>query len=232
MHYAIIAAGQGSRMQQEGVTVPKPLVRLNGMTMIERLIHIFISEGASSISVIVNDEMPEVKEVLESMKLNVPLEVISMTTPGSMHSFSRLSDTIKGDRFCLSTVDTVSRKEEFGEYIRAFEADNDADGYMAVTSYIDDEKPLYVAVDNQYYITGFYDSQCEGVKYASGGIYALNRKSLPVLDRCMKTGVTRMRDFQRAMIADGLRLKAFPFKKIVDVDHASDIGKAVELIST
>ena len=37
MKYAIIAAGLGSRLQSEGVSLPKPLVKLNGEAMIDRL---------------------------------------------------------------------------------------------------------------------------------------------------------------------------------------------------
>jgi hypothetical protein len=35
-----------------------------------------------------------------------------------------------------------------------------------------------------------------------------------------------MRNFQRALLDDGLRLKAWPFGKVLDVDHATDIAKA------
>ena len=35
-----------------------------------------------------------------------------------------------------------------------------------------------------------------------------------------------MRDFQRELINSGMRLKAYPFKKIIDIDHAEDILKA------
>jgi hypothetical protein len=35
-----------------------------------------------------------------------------------------------------------------------------------------------------------------------------------------------MRNFQRALVADGLLLKAYPFSKVLDIDHASDIEKA------
>ena len=41
MDYAIIAAGEGSRLVQEGVTTPKPLIRLLGEPMIDRLIRLF-----------------------------------------------------------------------------------------------------------------------------------------------------------------------------------------------
>ena len=42
----------------------------------------------------------------------------------------------------------------------------------------------------------------------------------------MEKGMSRMRNFQRQLVADGLRLTAYLFSKILDVDHASDIVKA------
>lgn len=69
MNYAIIAAGEGSRLAQEGVQKPKPLVELCGEPMIGRLINIFTRCNAESISVIVNREMTEVKEYLDTLKL-------------------------------------------------------------------------------------------------------------------------------------------------------------------
>lgn len=50
MDYAIIAAGEGSRLAQEGVKWPKPLVRLNGVALIDRLIDVFMKNNATSIS--------------------------------------------------------------------------------------------------------------------------------------------------------------------------------------
>jgi hypothetical protein len=35
-----------------------------------------------------------------------------------------------------------------------------------------------------------------------------------------------MRNFQRALITDGLKLKAFVMDKVLDVDHQADIEKA------
>ena len=61
MNYAIIAAGEGSRLAQEGVKWPKPLVRLNDTALIDRLIQIFLNKKATAIRVIVNEEMKEVQ---------------------------------------------------------------------------------------------------------------------------------------------------------------------------
>ncbi len=51
MKFAIIAAGEGSRLVHEGVALPKPLVDLDGRPMIRRLIDIFLACDAEEISV-------------------------------------------------------------------------------------------------------------------------------------------------------------------------------------
>ncbi|MBR4723094.1 MAG: NTP transferase domain-containing protein [Muribaculaceae bacterium] len=226
MNYAIIAAGEGSRLVSEGVAKPKPLINLNGTPMIRRLIDIFLSCDAEEISIIVNNEMTEVREYLESLSLPVPLHLTVKSTPSSMHSFYEVSRKFNGGKFVLTTVDTIFREDDFRGYVEAFAADGDADGYMAVTSFIDDEKPLYIDVDDEMDITAFRDKPFDGVRFISGGIYGLNDKALRVLEDCMDKGVSRMRNYQRALVENGLLLKAYPFDKIIDVDHASDIATA------
>ena len=122
MNFAILAAGEGSRLAQEGVQLPKPLVRVNGEAMIDRLIR----------------------------------------------SFYELRQIMPKEKFCMTTVDTIFREGEFEKYIRLW-AESDADGMMAVTDYVDDEKPLYISTDSEMRITGFHDSERQ--TYISGGIY-------------------------------------------------------------
>lgn len=226
MNYAIIAAGEGSRLAQEGVKKPKPLVELNGEPMIGRLINVFTRCNAESISIIVNNEMKEVKAYLDTLNPGVPFNVVVKSTPSSMHSFFELSRVMKKGKFCLTTVDTIFREDDFARYIAAFEADTVSDGMMAVTPFIEDEKPLYVDVDNDMNIRAFRDAAYEGARFISGGVYALNDKAITVLEDCMSRGIARMRNFQRALIDAGLSLKAYPIEKIVDVDHAGDIEVA------
>lgn len=231
MHFAIIAAGEGSRLTQEGVKLPKPLVELNGVPMIRRLIDIFINCGAESISIIVNEQMTQVRQYIESLKLPVPLHLTVKSTPSSMHSFYEVSRSFTSGKFILTTVDTIFRPDEFFRYVKAFEADDSLDGSMAVTSFIDDEKPLYIDVDNYMHITAFCDKPFPGVKYISGGVYGLTRPALNVLTDCIDQGVSRMRNYQRALIEAGLKLSAYPFDKIVDVDHQADIATAESFLN-
>ena len=227
MKFAIIAAGEGTRLSQEGVRLPKPLVQLNGRAMIDRLIHIFMQNGAEEVVVVINNESPLTKVHLTELEKHsdIPLRVVVKTTPSSMHSFHELSPYLKEDRFCLTTVDTVFREDEFSRFIEAFNV-SDKDGLMAVTDYVDDEKPLYIGTDADLNITGFYDMPMPGMKYISGGIYCLTPQAIGTLEHCICSGMSRMRNFQRQLVSDGLRLEAYPFSKILDVDHAADIPKA------
>ncbi len=235
MKYAVIAAGEGSRLAQEGVSSPKPLVEVDGERLIDRLVRVFSQNGATEIVVICNEQMTSVRQRLEELRQTsrVPLRFIVKSTPSSMHSMWELSRWLGDEPFVLTTVDTIFREAEFGEYVAEFErlaASGEADGLMGVTDYIDDEKPLYVSTDAAMGITGFLDA-CDAPKYISGGIYGLTPRSIVTLRGCIERGESRMRNFQRALIADGLRLRAWAFSKVLDIDHKSDIGKAEEFLS-
>ncbi len=231
MNYAIIAAGEGSRLAQEGVSKPKPLVELQGEPMIGRLINIMLRCNAQSISIIVNEHMTEVRNYLESLTLPVPLNLVVKTTPSSMHSFWHLSKVIPKGKFCLTTVDTIFKETDFKGYIEAFEADVDHDGMWAVTPFVDDEKPLWVDVDGKMNITAFRDKAWEGAKYVSGGIYSMTDKAFVTLNDCITRDISRMRNFQRALVEAGNQLQAYSIDKIVDVDHAGDIATAEVFLS-
>lgn len=247
MKFAVLAAGEGSRLASEGAFVPKPLTKINGETLIDRLLRIFNANEAEEIVVIVNKLTSKVRQhlidnyntILEDGSQSqcpghamaaAPVRIVSKTTPSSMHSFYELGKFLHGGKFCLTTVDTIFKENEFAEYIAAFKK-SEEDGLMAVTPFVDDEKPLYVAVGEDMKITGFHD-QNEGDRYVSGGIYCLTSAALDVLDVCVSSGVSRMRNFQRRMVEEGLNLKAHVFNKIIDVDHVDDINKAEIFLKT
>ena len=235
MKFAIIAAGEGSRLAEEGILKPKPLVEIAGEAMIDRLMRIFRACGASEILVICNQLTTLVADHLEACRQQgFPMRYVVKTTPSSMHSLYELVPLLEGDEpFVVTTVDTIFRSEEFEAYVREWQrlaACGEADGLMGVTDFIDDEKPLYVQTDSQLCITAFLDST-EQPHYISGGIYGLMPCALDILRDCVVRGESRMRNFQRALVAEGICLRAYPFSKVLDIDHASDISKAEEFLA-
>ena len=236
MKFAIIAAGDGSRLAQEGVTEPKPLVKVREERLIDRLIRIFMGNNATEIVVICNEQMSDVASHLKMIQdkglngLPVPLRFVVKSTPSSMHSFYELRNFLRDDPFILTTVDTIFDESEFHDYVLSFQ-DKIAlgtDALMGVTDYIDDEKPLYVGVDNVMRINGYYDTPQADSHFISAGIYGLTAPSLNILEACIEKGESRMRNFQRALVAAGLQIEAYPLTKVFDIDHINDIRKADE----
>ena len=223
MRFGIISAGEGSRLASEGFSQPKPLVPICGVPMVERLVRIMQNCGANNIAVIVNGENPETVTLLKGL----PVDLVVKKTPTPMHSMMELAPYLEGDRFCVTTVDTVFSQSRFRAMMDEFSR-SPLDGLMGVTSLIDDEKPLYVGVDSDMMINGFHDSQ-DDCAYVSAGIYALRSDALDVLKGCLESGQTRMRYFQRQLLEAGMRLKAFDMGQVVDVDHVSDVARAQEI---
>ena len=236
MKFAIIAAGDGSRLAQEGITEPKPLVKVRGERLINRLIRIFMGNNAMEIVVICNEQMSDVASHLKMIQdeglngLHVPLRFVIKSTRSSMHSFYELRQFLRDEPFILTTVDTIFDEREFHDYVLSFQDKiaQGTDALMGVTDYIDDEKPLYVSVDNVMCINGYYDTPQADSRFISAGIYGLTASSLDILEACIEKGESRMRNFQRALVAANLRIEAFPLTKVFDIDHIEDIRKADE----
>lgn len=242
MNYAIIAAGNGSRLALEGVAQPKPLVKVQGECLIERLLRIFSQNDAEKIFVICNEEMKDVAAFIREKQKYYPIHLLVKSTPSSMHSLYELSQIMrkemKSEKFILTTVDTIFDEMEFSGYVSNFATDTSADAMMGLTTYIDDEKPLYVEVAADVdskdscpnIITGYFDSQ-NNCTHISAGIYGLSQNAFAVLDNCIETGQSRMRNFQRALVSSGLLIRPFMFSNVFDIDHASDVEKAEEYLS-
>lgn len=241
--FGIIAAGDGNRIKEEGSLLPKPLVEIENQPMIGRLISLMEECGAKSVSIIVNSDMPEVWEFLQGLVPTVScnLKLLSKKTPSSMHSFYELLNIMKPeDKFIITTVDTIFKSEDFKKYALYFQdAPKEIDGVMGVTSYIDDEKPLYVRTNSRKTIISYLDSPLDNdlnspidLQYVSAGIYGLRPSAIPVLQSCINGGINRMRNFQRKLVEEGLNLKAFDLGKVLDVDHLSDIMKANSFLTS
>lgn len=228
MVYAIIAAGEGSRLKEEGFTGLKPMVRVNGEMLIDRLIRVFLNNHASSILILVNEQSQELEQHLNNLSLTVPLRVFVRSTPSSFHSFYELlkqADQVP-EELCLTTTDSIFDEEAFSSYIKDFLKNRNNDGLLAVTSFVDDESPLYVTAAADRTIHNISNTSEEKEPFVSGGIYCLRKKALSLVPVAMERGVERMRNFQKLMIDEGLRLEAFSFGKIIDIDHITDIAKA------
>lgn len=232
MKFAIIAAGEGSRLSQEGIDLPKPLVRIDGEPMIDRLVRIFNENGAEEVCIIVNRLHPQTEA-----------HVRQLAKPGTggayphcrqdyaqLHAQLLRAEPVPGRPALLPNDGRHHLPRGRVRPVRGGVPPEPGRRTHGRDGLCRREKPLYVGTDADLHITGFHDND-EGDRYISGGIYALRPIALTTLRRCMAEGKSRMRNFQRALIEDGRRLQAWPFSKVLDVDHASDIRKAEQFLN-
>ena len=223
----IIAAGEGSRLLQEGCSISKPMIKINGIPMVGRLLAILSDYGFDEVNIIINEYTDDVFRYLSDVKdsYNFKLNIIRKTTSSSMHSLYELSKTVHDKAFHLFTVDSVFYKNEFQHYLKFCQNSTDKyDAIMAVTKYIDDEKPLYAEIKGVY-VTAFLD-KTDSPNYITSGFYYFNRDISYLLKKQVDSGSQRLRNFLRQLTAENFNIGYYEFSKTIDVDHIEDIKKA------
>ena len=78
----IIAAGEGSRLRQAGFTMPKPLVPVAGVPLLEGVIRNFVAAGIRSLTVIVNETERDCVEWAAARFPTLDVRFIVRTTAG------------------------------------------------------------------------------------------------------------------------------------------------------
>lgn len=231
MNLGVIAAGDGQRLKDEGITTPKPLININGHTLLERVIVLSGKYGFESVNIIINSAFR--KEVEESgifeKHSEVKGSVIYGSTQSSLHSLNRLKVLLSESNFCLMTIDSIFDETEFGSFLKQAEGINGYDGLIAVTDFVDDEKPLWIKTDESGIIKKF-SSEREGADYITGGIYFFKKGVIGLTDKAIEKDISRLRNFLQYLVDIGLNLKAVRFSKIIDLDHKSDIEEAEKFL--
>lgn len=223
MKGAVIAAGDGSRLGS--FAVPKPLVPVGGVPLLERVLTGLVEAGVDELALIVNARMPEVAEHARSLALGVPLELVIKSTPSSMHSLHELRQHLGGDRFVLCTVDSVLAPGALAGFVRGFAARPETELYLGVTDFVDDEKPLYIRLAEEGRVTALGEG-AEGSPLVTAGLYGMSPRAFPVLARAVAAGKERLRTFLALLLEEGLEARGHHLGKVVDVDRPSDVAVA------
>jgi len=230
MKLAIIAAGEGSRLQSEGISTPKPLIKINGIPMIDRIINIASENNIKEVFCIVNEYSESVRQHLIETKYKIPVTVHVKTTPSSLHSLYELSGYAH-EQFLLATADTVFSDKDFKRFIEYINSNSDFDVLLSVTGIFEDDKPLCVELDEEDRITSFHNER-DNHQWATGGIYYFRVNIKNELEYAVNKGMQRLRRFFGMLLEKGIKMKVQKFERIIDVDHAADIADAEDFLNT
>src|SRR2546428_387293 len=126
--------------------MPKPLVPVAGVPLIEWVIGNFLAAGITSLVAIVNEQARECRDLVHARFPDLDAEVIVKTTPSSLESFFEINRRLGGGRALVSTVDAWCRTDDFVRFVEAALRRPPDASVLAVTPLVADENPLWVDV--------------------------------------------------------------------------------------
>ena len=228
MKAGIIAAGLGERFKNAGITVPKPLLTVGGKTLVERAIHAVVAAGANEIALIVNAKHPEVERYVRERTWPVPVRLTVKTTPSSMESFFTLAPHLADSPFLLTTVDAVAAEGSLDALAHAGLAAGPC-GTLAVTSFVEDEKPLWVRLGADATILALGASAADS-GWVTSGTYFFFPEVYAHVAEARGRGLGALRQFLALLLEKGERLHGFRAGKSIDVDRPEDLAVAERFV--
>ena len=228
MHALILAGGEGSRLRADGVATPKAFVEIGGRPLVFRLAETLRSLGCVSITAAVRRRVLDEAAALARDARGAGLHVVPCDTPSSLHTLARGLESVPPGPVLCTMVDTVMRAGDWQHLFRRGDSllQHGADACVAVTSYVDDEKPLWVTRRSDGMVRSF---EAEPVLPAlvTGGVYFLSSGIRDLAPRVVSLGVKRMRGFLAWLVEHGYQVATADVERIVDLDRGRDLAQAV-----
>lgn len=225
----ILAAGQGERLRGNSSEL-KPLVRVGGETLIERVLQAMATAGAAEVAVIINEDSLAVRDHVVKRTWPFRLRWMVETTPSSMHSFLRIVESLAtsndpDEPLLLSTVDTVAGPTVYADFIQQARRTTAA-VTLALTEPGKDEKPLLVRMSgDDSRVIAFGEGE-----YATAGVYAVRQIILGEAEQARRDEIVALRKFLERLRERGYDLRGIPIPKSIDVDRPADIAIAEQFL--
>lgn len=232
MHGLILAGGEGTRLAADGVGDPKATVAVAGRPQMLRLVDTLGALGCPTITCMLRDAavgaFPVLDAAIAAAAGHGPtVSVFACHTPSSLHTLvDGLAHVPPGDVFC-TMVDTVMRARDWRAVFTAAEAalGAGADAVLAVTPYVDDDRPLWVHRDRLGAARLVGDTPV-APPCVTGGVYAFGPRARKEAARARRQGASRMRGFLAQLVADDYRVATVEVPRIVDLDRRRDLDVA------
>jgi NDP-sugar pyrophosphorylase family protein len=219
----IIAAGEGSRLRESGFAMPKPMVPIAGVPLIESVIRNLRAARVGPLAIIVNEQERPCVDWVRRRFPDLEIEFIVKTTASSLESFGEVIRRHPGGRMLVSTVDAWCVEADFVRFVEAAARRPAAATVLAVTPLVADEKPLRVVMAT--------DGRVKTIGGAAGDLVTAGIYLVPeaVRNLAPPPGLGRLRDFLQWLAHSGAPLYGEIIEQVVDVDRADDVTLAETL---
>ncbi|MCZ7626569.1 MAG: hypothetical protein C3F12_01950 [Candidatus Methylomirabilota bacterium] len=223
----IIAAGEGSRLKRDGLTMPKPMVPVAGLPLIERVVDNFANAGITRLRIIFNEDDRACAAFIRDRFPELDIDCIIKTTRSSYESFWEVGTRSGPGAILMSTVDWICPEPAFRRFVEQARGCRQAAAVLAVTPFVADEKPLWVTLDPSGLVTAIGGISGNAV---TAGLYLISDSLFT--DAPHPDTLGRLRDFLIWLVTSGQPVYGVVIDQVIDVDRAEDLQLAETLLGT
>jgi len=222
----VIAAGAGLRLTRGRPGVVKPLVPVAGRPLSHWVVAGLGSAGAGSITVLTNGRGGGLPPSLSAAFPGISFDFMTADTGSSYESFVLVCRRLAGraDAFLVSCVDAVADPGDVSRFWERCRASR-PDAGLALTARLDDDAPLWADVDAAGRVTALGED-ARRRRLATCGLYYMTRGLAERLPE--PPAHARLRDYWRALVASGARVRGAVLAEAFDVDRPEDVAAVEE----
>ncbi len=219
----IIAAGDGSRLREDGWEMAKPLVPIEGVRLIEHAVGNLLAAGVETLAIIFNAREEDCARFVRSRFPHAPIEILVKTTASSYESYREILGVLPPGPALVSTVDAWCPRADFVSFAERAATAAAEETVLAVTPFVSDEKPLWVRQTADGRITRIGGDSGDAV---TAGIYRFSRRAR---EAAAPPTLGRLREYLAWLLESGETVRGISIETVVDVDRAADVALAADL---
>ncbi|MCX5797284.1 MAG: HAD-IA family hydrolase [Elusimicrobia bacterium] len=224
----IIAAGDGERLKSSHPETIKPLVPIRGRPLCHWVVGSLSEAGVQDFTVLFNSRGHRAQESLLASFPSLRWTFLSRDTASSWESFRLVAQSLAETEgsFLISTVDALmppAGARRFAEAARV----SGAPAALALTEFIDDEKPLWADLGPDGRVTAL-GADARTHRYATCGLYYLTAAVARALPQAQAYG--RLREYLQDLVAQSA-VAGVVLSKTIDVDRPEDVRQAENFVT-
>lgn len=177
----ILAAGKGTRMWPLTENIPKPLLSICGLPIIERQIQELRKVGVKKLYILIGYQMKELSDYLGKTKFGIDIKyIIQEEQKGTGHAVNQAKNIIQGNFYCING-DLIVDSENLE---RLKEKENDLT--MMVTN-VKDGSNFGVIESMNGRLVSINEKGISGESTINAGIFLFNEKIFDAIDNIEKS---------------------------------------------
>lgn len=223
-HAGIIAAGHGTRLAGSHPGLVKPLVPVAGRPLCHWVVASLRQAGVREITLLHNSSGRGVRESLEQAFPDLRWTFLLADTASSWESFRLVSRTLgdSAEGFLISTVDALVPPADAARFARHC-ASTGAGAGLALTSFVDDEKPLWADLNEDGFVTALGDGSVRK-SLVTSGLYFMTAAEAARMPE--PQAFSALRRYWMSLVDSGVAVAGCPLSKTLDIDRPEDVAQA------